>query len=261
MAQHPVLVPVPVLVLVLVAGPMAQRRRRGRRRRAAAVVVAAAAPRNRRWTAARRRCRPRPRTGAAAPSPLLAPRAVAPRRLEVNHAPPARPRRRTAASRACCSRPRRGRPGRAPASVVIYLSKPRGDSGWPRPRRSPRRRGHISDRRRGRGPAAAACAPPRRRGAASRAVLPRRARHVIVGARARASPEFLFLLPPRRDPDRVLCNAASTFLECSLAYSPLSSRRPLFACYAPSRRSSRRRGAARRCRGPELLVSRRSPSP
>ena len=166
-ARAPVLVPVLVLVLVLVAGPMARRRRRGRRRCAAAAAEAAAAPRNRRWTAAgRRRCRPRPRTGAAAPFLPLAPHAAAPRRLEVNHAPPARPRRRTAASRACCSRPRRAPPGRAPASVVIYQWTPRGDSKSPRPLRSPRRRGRSADKRRGRGPATAASAPPRRRGAA-----------------------------------------------------------------------------------------------
>ena len=114
----------------------------------------------------RRRRRPRPRTGAAAPSPPLAPRAAARRRPTVGHAPPARPRRRSAASRACCSRPRRGPPGRAPASVVTYLLNPRGDSKSPRPRRSPRQLGRSADGPRGRGPAAAACAPPRRRGAA-----------------------------------------------------------------------------------------------
>mmetsp|Transcript_6635 Transcript_6635/g.18598 ORF Transcript_6635/g.18598 Transcript_6635/m.18598 type:complete len:264 (-) Transcript_6635:104-895(-) len=183
---------------------MAQRRRRGRRRRAAAVVVAAAAPRIHRTAESRRRCRPRPRTGAAAPFLPLAQRAAAPRRLEVNHAPPARPRRRTAASRACCSRPRRAPPGRAPASVVIYLSNPRGDSKSPRPRRSPRRPGRSADRRRGRGPAAAACAPPRRRGAAfvdlrwPRRRPPRRPRPR--GEFAFVKPDLGHSSPPRVDP-------------------------------------------------------------
>ena len=228
--------PAPTPVLVLVAGPMARRppswpaspRGGGRLRRRRGTTGTAAS---------RRRCRPRPRIGAAAPFLPLAPRAAAPRRLEVNHAPPARPRRRSAASRACCSRPRRAPPGRAPASVVIYLLNPRGDSGWPRPRRSPRQHGRSADRRRGRGPAVAACAPPRRRGAVffdsrwSRRRPPRR-------PRPRGEFACAALDPGRSSPPRV---------DPWPKNSPRA-RRALRGRSAPPRRSDSRGTSGRRLR-------------